>query len=83
MTELLVSIAILAVIAVMAAGGRDASDSRGSSPAPTFSSTKGPAVTTTPNYQLWANAALSEPGKAVVSTDTFISKWKATLSSSS
>jgi len=81
-TELLVSVAILAVIAVMAAGGRDTSDSRDSSPAPTFSS-KGPAVTTTPNYQLWANAALYKPADAVVSTDTFISKWRATLSSSS
>lgn len=82
MTELLVSVAILAVIAVMAIGGRDTSDSKGSSPTPTFSSTKTTTVTPTPNYQLWVSAALREPVDAVAPTETFISKWRATLSSS-
>ena len=81
MTELLVSISIIAVIAVMAIGGRDTGTSGSSSPAPTFSSTKTAAVTTTPNYQVRVGSAPYGPVEAVVPTDTFISKWRATLSS--
>ena len=82
MTELLVSIAIIAVIAVMIIGSRDTSATKDESPAPASSTTNTPSVTTTPNYQLWASAALGERAVSVAPTESFISKWRATLSSS-
>lgn len=81
MTELLLSIAIIAVFSVMTRGCRGSSDTSRSSSTSPLSSTMTPVVTATPTYQLWANAALDQPVESVVPTETFISKWRATLSS--